>query len=208
MEAPTKRQVAILVYDGAEVLDFAGPFEVFAVTSELNNDAFFEVSLVSERAAPVRSVNGMLVTPNKVFSELRAPEILVISGGSGSRAAMNDRAILDWTRAAAGSAEIVLSICSGARILGALGMLAGRRVTTHHQVFEHLAQIEPTVILDRSSRFVDTGKIITTGGISAGIDGSFHVVSRLLGAEIARKSAAYMEYALDAACLAGHEAVG
>lgn len=189
-----KRSVAILVYEGAEVLDFSGPFEVFAVTSELNDHALFDVSIMAATLAPVRSVNGMLVTPNKTYVDLPNPHILVLAGGSGSRKAMLDPNLLAWTREAARTAEVILSICSGARILGVLGMLANREVTTHHQVFEHLQEIEPTARLNRNARFVDTGKIITTGGISAGIDGSFHVVARLLGKAIAEKSAAYMEY--------------
>lgn len=190
-----KRSVAILMYDGAEVLDFAGPFEVFAVTSELNDDALFEVSMVGASRQPVRAVNGMLVMPNRSFDELAGPDILVVPGGNGSRQAMHDPVLLGWTEQATRTAEIVMSVCSGARILGALGLLAGREVTTHHQVFEHLQQIEPTARLNRDARFVDTGQIITTGGISAGIDASFHVVARLLGRGIADGTAAYMEYA-------------
>lgn len=189
-----KRSVAILVYEGAEVLDFSGPFEVFAVTSELNDHALFDVSIVAATLDPVRSVNGMLVTPNKTYADLPNPHILVLAGGSGSRKAMLDPDLLAWTREAAQTAEVILSICSGARILGALGMLANREATTHHQVFEHLQEIEPTARLNRNARFIDTGRIVTTGGISAGIDGSFHVVARLLGHAIAEKSAAYMEY--------------
>ncbi len=194
-EIHMKRSVAILVFDGAEVLDFSGPFEVFAVTSELNDHALFEVSLVAETFDPVSSINGMLVKANKVYGEIPHPDVLVIAGGSGSRRAMRDPALLEWTSLAVQSAEIVLSICSGARILGALGLLANKPATTHHQVFDHLQEIEPTAQLDREARFVDTGKIITTGGISAGIDGAFHVVARLLGKQIAQKSANYMEYA-------------
>lgn len=190
-----KRTVAILMYEGAEVLDFAGPFEVFAVTSELNDDALFEVSMVGAMRQPVRAVNGMLVMPNRSFDEIAGPDILVVPGGGGSRQAMQDAALLGWTARAAEAAEIVVAVCSGARILGALGLLAGKEVTTHHQVFEHLQQIEPSARLNREARFVDTGKIVTTGGISAGIDGSFHVVARLLGRGIADRTAAYMEYA-------------
>lgn len=152
------------------------------------------MSLVAETFDPVSSINGMLVKPNKVYAELLNPDILVIAGGSGSRRAMGDSKLLAWTSVAASNAEIVLSVCSGARILGALGLLANKRATTHHQVFDHLQEIEPTAQLDRKARFIDTGKIITTGGISAGIDGAFHVVARLLGKQIAQKSADYMEY--------------
>ncbi|HEX6928070.1 MAG TPA: DJ-1/PfpI family protein [Gammaproteobacteria bacterium] len=190
-----KRTVAILVYDGVEVLDFAGPFEVFAVTSELNDDRFFDVRLVAADAAPVTTINGMRVLANSRFEEMPAPDLLVVAGGSGSRQAMHDPLLLDWTRNAARTAEAVLGICSGARILAALGMLDGREATTHHQVFEHVREIAPAATLRGGVRFIDTGRIITTGGISAGIDGSFHLVARLLGVNIAVKSAEYMEYA-------------
>lgn len=189
-----KRKAAILVFDEAEVLDFAGPFEVFAITSELNDDDHFEVALVGARREPVRAVNGLQVLPNRDFAEWPHPEILVISGGAGSRAAMRDPAVLAWVAGAVEKAEVVLSICSGARILAALGLLAGREFSTHHQVYEHVLEIEPTAIPRREARFTDTGRIITTGGISAGIDGAFHVVARLLGPEMAMRTARYMEY--------------
>lgn len=190
-----KRSVAILVYEGAEVLDFAGPFEVFAVTSELNDDRFFDVRLVAAHAEPVLAINGMRVLANSTFAEMPAPDVLVIAGGSGSRRAMHDRALLDWVKNAAETAEVVLSICSGARIPAALGMLDGLEATTHHLVFDHLQEIAPTAQLKRGVRFVDTGRIVTTGGITAGIDGSFHIVARLLGMRIASGTAEYMEYA-------------
>jgi len=189
-----KKNVAILVFDGAEVLDFAGPFEVFAVASELHEHALFDVSIVAALREPVRAVNGMLVLPNRTYDELPEPDILVVAGGAGTRKAMVGPELLAWTSRAAEAAEIVMSVCSGARILASLGLLAGREVTTHHQVFDDLAQMEPTARLNRAARFVDTGKIITTGGISAGIDGSFHVVARLAGLSVARDTAAYMEY--------------
>ena len=189
-----KRKVAILVYEDAEVLDFSGPFEVFSVTSDLNKTALFDVGIVASTMDTVRAVNGMLVVPNLTYADIPAPDILVVPGGAGSRQAMVDTALLEWVSGAAGTAEVVLSVCSGARILAALGLLAGKTVTTHHEVFDDLARIEPLARLDRGARFVDTGRIITTGGISAAIDGSFHVVARLLGDEIASRTARYMEY--------------
>ncbi len=189
------RSVAILVFEGAEVLDFAGPFEVFGVTSELHAHRFFDVALVAERDDPVRAINGMLVVPNRTYAQLPRPDVLIVAGGAGTRRAMHDPRLLAWTAEAAQHAEIVLSVCSGARILGALGLLDGKEVATHHQVFDHVAEIAPRALLNRQARFVDAGKVVTTGGISAGIDGSFHVVARLLGGEVARRTAHYMEYA-------------
>src|SRR3546814_13282364 len=105
----------------------------------------------SQARGSVRAVNGMLVVPNKLYDEVQAPDILVVTGGIGSRQAMRDDTLLRWVARAAATAEIVLSVCSGARILGALGLLAGKEVTTHHQVFDHLGEIEPAAILDRKS---------------------------------------------------------
>ncbi len=189
-----KRRVAILIFEDAEVLDFAGPFEVFSVASELHGDALFDVQLVAAAQAPLRAVNGMLVLPNAAFAEVSAPDILVVAGGAGTRRAMTDPDLLDWVEKAAARAEVVMSVCSGARILAVLGMLDDLEVTTHHQVFDHVAELAPKAKPRRGERFVDTGRIVTTGGISAGIDGSFHLVARLAGAEVATATADYMEY--------------
>lgn len=189
-----RRSVAILIYDGVEVLDFAGPFEVFAVTDELNDGKQFDVSLVAVKDIVYTAVNGMRVLPNRVTDDTPAPDVVVIPGGSGSKQVMRDEAVLDWIRRASATSEILMSVCSGARLLAALGMLDGLEVTTHHQVVADLRRLAPSAQVITDRRFVDTGGIITTGGISAGIDGSFHVVARLLGEMTARRTAQYMEY--------------
>lgn len=189
-----RRSVAILIYDGVEVLDFAGPFEVFAVTDELNDGKQFDVSLVAVKDIVYTAVNGMRVLPNRVTDDTPAPDVVVIPGGSGSKQVMRDEAVLDWIRRASATSEILMSVCSGARLLAALGMLDGLEVTTHHQVVADLRRLAPAAQVVTDRRFVDTGGIITTGGISAGIDGSFHVVARLLGEMTARRTAQYMEY--------------
>ncbi|NZA27427.1 DJ-1/PfpI family protein [Luteimonas sp. SJ-92] len=195
-----KRNVAILVFEDAEVLDFAGPFEVFAVTSQLNEGRYFDVGLVAADRSPVRAMNGMTVVPNWTWQRMPAPDVLVVVGGLGSRRAMTDAPLLAWVAQAAASAEVVLSVCGGARIVGALGLLDDRDATTHHQVFDELQAIAPAARLRRDARVVDAGRIVTTGGISAGIDGAFHVVSRLLGEPVAQRTAAYMEYRWDSGC--------
>lgn len=188
------RNVAILVFEDAEVLDFAGPFEVFSVTSELNNYEPFSVFLVAEEARPIRAVNGLTVVPNHDFSTTPEPHILVVAGGGGSRREMEDERLLQWVRSVSQGAELVMSVCSGARILARAGLLSGLPVTTHHEVLDHLRELAPDADVRSDQRFIDTGRVITTGGISAGIDGSFHVVERLLGQEVAVRTARYMEY--------------
>lgn len=190
----SRRAVAILVYDEAEVLDFAGPFEVFSVTAELNGYEPFDVFLVAEDDRAIRAVNGLRVLPDYTVANCPKPDILVVAGGAGSRRVMANGGLIDWVTRTAEEAEIVMSVCSGARILARAGLLDGLAATTHHEVFEHLRELAPEAEIREGERFVDAGRIITTGGISAGIDGSFHVVERLLGPAVARRTADYMEY--------------
>ncbi|RUO66284.1 DJ-1/PfpI family protein [Pseudidiomarina planktonica] len=188
------RTVSILIYDGAEVLDFSGPFEVFAVTGQLSPETKLRVNLVAEDKRIYDAVNGFKVVPDYVLSELEKTDVLVIPGGAGSKLAMNHQGLLrDLTRLAE-HASTVLSICTGARLLAKMKLLDGLEVVTHHEAYESLAELAPKAKLNREARFVDTGKIITTGGISAGIDGAFHVVERFFGKKVADKTAAYMEY--------------
>ena len=191
----TKRTVAILIYDDVEVLDLAGPFEVFAVASELNDWAPFDVYTVAEREGPVRAVNGLRVIADYALDDAPKPDVLVVPGGAGSRRAMDEEAIVTWVRQSADQAEVVLCVCSGARILARAGLLDGLPVATHHLVEDHLRELAPAADVRTGERVIDTGRIVTTGGISAGIDGSFHVVARLLGDAAARATAEYMEYA-------------
>lgn len=188
------RTVAILLYDDVEVLDFAGPFEVFAVTSELNDFEPFRVVTVAETLDPVRAVNGLRVLPDAVLADEPSPDVLVVPGGAGSRRAMDVPAVVEWVREGHGRAEVVLSVCSGARILARAGLLDGLPVVTHHGVVDHLRELAPAAEVRTGERFIDTGRVVTTGGISAGIDGSFYVVARLLGDDVAARTAAYMEY--------------
>ncbi|TXK61009.1 DJ-1/PfpI family protein [Alkalisalibacterium limincola] len=190
----TKRSVALLIYPDVEVLDFAGPFEVFSVASQLHDHRHFDVSLVAAGHVPLTSINGMRVCANHTYDELPSPDVLVVPGGDGSHAALRDEVLMQWVDAAVSHAELVLSVCSGARVLAALGHLRDLQVTTHHEVFDSLAELEPTAHLCRDVRFVDTGHIVTSAGISAGIDASLHVVARLLGAAVALRTAEYMEY--------------
>jgi len=192
-----KRNVGILIFDDAEVLDFAGPFEVFAITAEINNDELFNVFTVGSTPRPIRAVNGLSVNPTYDFSNAPHIDILIVSGGGGTRKVMKDEAVLSWVRQAHQAAEVTLCICSGSRIFGALGLLAGKPYATHHQVYEHMHEIEPNGIPQPTKRFVKTSaKLYTSGGISAGIDLSFHVVEQLHGRDITTKTAEYMEYRL------------
>ena len=189
-----KRNVGILIFDDAEVLDFAGPFEVFAVTSELNNFELFNVFTVGKSLKSITAVNGLSVNPKYDYVNCPNIDILIISGGSGTRKQMEDTETLDWISQIHQKSEYKLSICSGSRLLGALGLLKERPYCTHHEVYEHMSKIAPTGIPQKDRRYVNFKKTYTSGGISAGIDLSFHLVEKLHGKQVAEKTAKYMEY--------------
>lgn len=189
-----QRSVALLVFDGVEVLDFAGPFEVFSVTSEINDSRPFNVQVVAERLAPIRARNGLSVNPDAAIADVSTADILIVPGGQGTRREINNPAMVEWIASIAANAELVLSVCTGSFLLARAGLLAGLTATTHHHTFDLLRELAPDATVVEDQRFVDNGKVVTSGGISAGIDMSLHIVARLLGEETAVRTARYMEY--------------
>jgi transcriptional regulator GlxA family with amidase domain len=189
-----RRNVAILLFDEVEVLDFAGPFEVFAVTDALRDRALFSVTTVSPSGGAVRARNGLQVVPDHSFTDCPPPAILIVPGGFGTRALLRDDAVIKWIQDGSRASEITMSVCSGSLLLARAGLLDGLRATTHHQAVHELRKLAPGAIIDPGARFHDNGRIVTAAGISAGIDCSLHVVGRLLGDDVAAATAAYMEY--------------
>ncbi len=189
------RRVAILIFDDVEVLDFAGPFEVFSVARDPQTDSpLFDVYTVAEHAAPVYARNGLSVNPRYHFADAPPPALFVVPGGRGVRTQVDNPAVIDWIKAQHVRAELSLSVCTGAWLLGRAGLLKGLRATTYHTGFERLAQIEPTATLERGVRWVDNGQVITSAGVSAGIDMALYVVERLFGTAQAQHTADHMEY--------------
>ncbi|HSY80888.1 MAG TPA: DJ-1/PfpI family protein [Gemmatimonadaceae bacterium] len=179
--------IAILVFDEVEVLDFAGPFEVFSVSK-----AGLNVVTVGTKSE-IRARNNLVVRPTLTLADPIEPRVLVIPGGWGTRVEMRNEAVLSWIRANAAKSEIVFSVCTGALLLAAAGLLRDLTATTHHGALEELRQAEPRCqVTDR--RIVDNGTIVTAAGISSGIDGAFHILSRLAGMNVAIETAHYMEY--------------
>jgi len=189
-----RRNVAILVFDDVEVLDFAGPFEVFAVTDELHSHSEFNVFTVAPMPGTVRARNGLKVVPDHSLESCPQPHVLVIPGGFGTRALLRNPVVLEWIQTRARRAEVTMSVCTGALLLAKIGILDGLNATTHHQALDALREIAPRAIVDAGARFHDNGPVLTAAGISAGIDCSLHVVGRLLGAGASLATAAYMEY--------------
>lgn len=186
--APARR-VAILVFDGVELLDFAGPGEVFAAAGH----GAFEVFTVGETRAPVVSQGFVQVTPEHGIADSPVPDVLVIPGG-GVGAVLGRPALMSWIKTTAGKATLVLSVCNGALVLAEAGLLDGLEATTHHGSIEALRRAAPRTVVHADRRFVDNGKVVTAAGVSAGIDAALHVVGRLLSPAEAERIAGYMEY--------------
>lgn len=188
------RNLAILIFDDVEVLDFCGPFEVFSVANRFTDPPAFNVLTVAEKARPILTRNGLSVNPHHHLADCPAPDLLLVPGGLGTRREIHNPALIDWIKRTAAEAEMVLSVCTGALLLAKAELLGGLEATTHHGSLDLLRQIAPNTTVHDDRRFVDNGRIICSAGIAAGIDMSLHVVARLLGAEVAVKTAKQMEY--------------
>ena len=184
--AVQRRKVAILVFDGVQIIDYTGPWEVFG-------QAGFDVYTVALKADPITTAMGMKVIPTYTVENNPKPDILVVPGG-GVLNTQSDPKALKWVRETAEKSEIVLSVCNGAYILAKAGLLNGLTATTTAPLIDGLAAAAPNIKVVYDKRFVDNGKIITTGGLSSGIDGSLHVISRLLGRGRAQGIALGIEY--------------
>jgi putative intracellular protease/amidase len=185
-----------VLYEQAEPLDWAGPFEVYNDAGQFgraNGEPAFNVYIVSKTSAAL-DAQGVHVVPEYTIENAPKPDIVVFPGGPSSNV-YDDPAFFAWADKASKEAEIAQSVCTGAFVLGKAGLLDGLTVTTFHGAIDNLQQSFPKAHVERGRRFVDNGHVVTTAGISAGIDGSLHVVARLLGRRVADETATYMEYA-------------
>ncbi|MCY3945617.1 MAG: DJ-1/PfpI family protein [Anaerolineaceae bacterium] len=188
------RVVAILIFDDVEVLDFCGPYEVFSIASSRSNPPPFRVCTVAGVAGPVIARNGLSVNPDFSLENCPPPDLLVVPGGQGTRPLLKDTALLDWIREQDSRCEMTLSVCTGSLLLAQAGLLEGLSATTHWGSLDLLACLAPSTHVLEDTRYVVNGRLITSAGISAGIDMSLHVVERLLGSEHAARTARHMEY--------------
>jgi putative intracellular protease/amidase/YHS domain-containing protein len=183
--------VAFLLSDNAVVIDFAGPWEVFsnASTAGCNCDAAFNLYTVAASEAPIKASGGMTIVPNYTIANAPPPKVIVIPAQS-----TRDPAVLDWIRQASRSADLTMSVCTGAFLLARTGLLDGKSATTHHGHFNDFAMKFPNVELKRGARFVEEGNLASAGGLSSGIDLALRVVERYFGRAIARNTANTLEY--------------
>lgn len=185
--------VAILIFNDAEILDFCGPYEVFGITGGRNNTQPFKVYTVAA-ATPIIARNQLSINPQYTLENCPQPDILLIPGGYGTRQQMHNQTLIDWIKECSKQAELTLSVCTGALLLAKAGLLEHLAATTHHLAIDLLQQVAPNTEIRANERFVDNGKIILSAGISAGIDMSLYVVAKLLGKKQAIETAEYMEY--------------
>jgi transcriptional regulator GlxA family with amidase domain len=197
----TRQNVGILIFDNVEVLDFAGPFEVFSRTRTVpgpesrrsEDSAPFHVFTVAKSKDPVTTTGGLIVVPHHGFADAPPIDLLVVPGGFGTRPLLHDEETLDWIRRTAAAAQQVTSVCTGSLLLGKAGLLEGKRATTHWAALDLLESLGTGAEVQRELRVVDDG-IITSAGVASGIDMAFYVVERLCGRDVADETARYIEY--------------
>jgi transcriptional regulator GlxA family with amidase domain len=189
------RNVAIVVYEGVELLDFAGPGEVFGAASgfgRAKQERAFNVYTVAISKAPLTS-RFVTIEPQYAIDDAPKPDLIVIPGGN-TDVLLDNPKFMAWLKSSQASAEVTLTVCTGAFTLAKLGLLDGKQVTTFYGAIAELRKETPKATVIDGRRYVDNGAIITTAGVSAGIDGALHTVARLLGRAVADRTAQYMEY--------------
>jgi putative intracellular protease/amidase len=194
-QKPAPRNLAILIFDGVQIIDYTGPYETFGHAYS-NDGPVFNIYTVSEKAVPITTAMGMTVTPKYSFENAPQPSVLLVPGGGVNDQVANPK-VIKWIQDKAKDAEIVMSVCNGAFILAKAGLLDGLEATTTSGLIPLLREAAPKTKVVDDRRYVDNGKIITTAGLSSGIDGSLHVIERFLGRGTAQMAALGMEYNWD-----------
>jgi transcriptional regulator GlxA family with amidase domain len=191
---PRRRQIGILLFDGVEELDAVGPWEVLSAWTQQYPDDGWDAFCFSIDGRPVRGAKTLPLGAHHSAYDAPAMDILVHPGGPGTRPMLHDARHLDWVREQRARVPLMTSVCTGSLVFAAAGLLVGRRATTHWASLNLLSELDPTVITDVSSRFVDDGDLITSAGVSAGIDMALHLVARLVDVERARAVRREIQY--------------
>jgi transcriptional regulator GlxA family with amidase domain len=190
--------IGILIFDGAEELDFAGPWEVFTMANEVSartgNERPHKVMLVAEKDAPVTCAKAMRVLPDATTVNAPKLDVLLIPGGQGTRREVENKPLLEWIAATAAKCEWITSVCTGALLLTAAGPARGKRVTTHWAFVETLSGRGEAAEVLKNVRYVRDGNVVTAAGVSAGIDMALWLIGQIHGAAFARNVQRAMEY--------------
>ena len=191
--------VGILIFDDVEILDVAGPFEVFAVTrlndeQRLQQSSPFKVYLISETNKQITAIGGLRLTPDVTISECPELDLLVVPGGWGTRKESKNKILVKWIGNQFTNNRLIASVCTGSSLLGKAGLLDGRDATTHWRAFDFLQESAPKARILKNVRFTLTEPVFTSAGVSAGIDLALRIVSHVFGTEVGQATARQMEY--------------
>jgi transcriptional regulator GlxA family with amidase domain len=189
-----QRQIGILLFDGVEELDAVGPWEVLSTWTQHHPEDGWHAFCFSPDGRPVRSAKSLLLGAHHSIEDAPAVDVLVHPGGPGTRPMLNDRGHLGWVRELRATVPLMTSVCTGSLVYAAAGLLIGRKATTHWASLNLLSELDPTIIPDVASRFVDDGDLITSAGVSAGIDMALHLVARLAGIARAQEVRREIQY--------------
>ena len=187
-------RIGIFLFDGAEELDWAGPWEVLAAWSRMWPDDDVEVFTVAREDGAITCAKGLRVLPDHTWETAPEADVLLVPGGRGTRPLTKDEPTLDWVRAGQARGALVTSVCTGSLVLAAAGLLRDRPAATYWGSFDELRALDATIDPRPDERFVDSGEIVTAAGVSAGIDMALHLVARLHSVERARDVRRYIQY--------------
>ncbi|CAI7974226.1 MULTISPECIES: DJ-1/PfpI family protein [unclassified Parafrankia] len=188
------KTIGILLFDGFEELDAVGPWEVLSFWARRFPDDGWRVTALSRDGTPVRAAKGLVVHPEYSYETSPPLDVLIYPGGQGTRAHLDDEGQLDWVRRQRAQVPLMASVCTGSLVYARAGLLAGRPATTHWGSLDLLRELDPTLTARPDDRFVDDGDMVTSAGVSAGIDMALHLVARLQDVERARQVRRGIQY--------------
>jgi transcriptional regulator GlxA family with amidase domain len=191
--------VGILIFDQVEVLDVAGPFEVFSVTRlnemrRFDDTSPFRIILIAERLDQISAIGGLRLTPDVTFDGCPELDLLLVPGGLGTRKEVHNTALVKWILTKASGTRLIASVCTGSSLLGKAGLLDGRNATTHWRAFDFLSSCAPKAHIKKDVQFTLNEPIFTSAGVAAGIDLALRIVSHFFGSRIGQATARHMEY--------------
>ena len=189
--ASSPRTIGVLLFEGFELLDVFGPCEAYGIR---DLEGAFRIAMVAQKAGPIASAQGPRAVAEFGFDDCPRLDVMLVPGGIGTRREVYRTALISWLRARAEQAELVTSVCTGAALLAAAGLLDGHRATTNKRSFAWVQSQGPQVKWVKQARWVEDGKFATSSGVSAGIDMALAIIARLVGVEAAEKAATSMEY--------------
>ena len=193
-EPTARRHIGLLLFDDVEELDAVGPWEVLSYWTLHHPEDGWSISCVSRDGQPIRAAKGLTLGAQHSFDTMPPLDVLIHPGGHGTRTLMRDSDHLAWIRGQRASVRLMTSVCTGALVYSAAGLLTGRPATTHWENDDLLTQLDPSILLRPEARFVDDGDLITSAGVSAGIDMALHLVARLVGRDRAREVRRAIQY--------------